>query len=153
MNNLIVYSCCCCCLIYLLIVQAASCKQTVFTSLIAIWKRVELQSPVGHLVDNTTIVFNIQTDSMYGDIRIPISRWNYPQLYTKDSITQYTLDELKQLALQKAFSGYTRASESDYICHWDRSVVCRVLHCSICINKQYRIINHLLVAMMLVRYI
>ncbi|EFC49006.1 hypothetical protein NAEGRDRAFT_56885 [Naegleria gruberi] len=93
---------------------------TVPQQMVNVWKRLWIEEPIGHIVDNTTIVFNIQTNSMYCDIRIPITRPNY--LNQKSSLSQYSWDELLQLANQKSFAGFAHANQSAWICQWDRKI-------------------------------
>ncbi|KAL9644937.1 hypothetical protein ABK040_004431 [Willaertia magna] len=88
--------------------------------MINVWKRLWIESPIGKVVDNTTIVFNIQTNSMYADIRIPKSR--SLRLNNLTLLSDYTWDELMELALQKSFAGYSHANNTDWICFWDRKI-------------------------------
>ena len=93
---------------------------TVPRLMINVWKRMWLESPVGKIVDNSTIVYNVQTDSMYADIRIPATRSSH--LRSIPSLSKYTMNELMELAQQKSFAGYSHASEMDWICIWDREI-------------------------------
>jgi len=101
-----------------------SCSQTVPKEMIVLWKRLILEEPKGKVVDNTSRVFDLQTDSMYGDLRIPLSRDSFPDIFKKDSLSQYTEEELMQLALQKSFAGYsfTEAKNGILICHWNHLI-------------------------------
>jgi hypothetical protein len=103
-----------------LLIASLVADETVPLNMINLWRRLTLESPKGKLVDNTTRVFNLQTDSMYVDIRIPISRDNFSDLKKKPSISQYTMEELWEVAKQKTFAGYCRVNKS--VANWDRKI-------------------------------
>ena len=103
----------------LLLVGAVYCA-TVPDVMINLWKRVQLESPKGKIVDTTTRVFNLQTDSFYADIRIPLVRDKYP-LLNKASIQDYTDEELVILAQQKTFAGFAQV-DSKNISLWNREI-------------------------------
>jgi hypothetical protein len=103
-----------------LILVGVVCCATVPDVMINLWKRIQLESPKGKIVDTTTRVFNLQTDSFYADIRIPMARDKYPLLH-KASIKDYTDEELLVLAQQKTFAGFTQV-DSKNISLWNREI-------------------------------
>lgn len=84
--------------------------------LVGLWRRqsIELQDGTN---DRTTRVFWGQTLNLFVDIRIPIGRPSRPGCL---GFEDFTLEELTQLAEQRAFAGHVLVE--DETCTWMRSI-------------------------------
>lgn len=81
-----------------------------------LWRRQSIAWPDGR-VDDTTVVYWLQTASAFVDIRIPADR---PDLRDRPSLTALDAAELACLARQGGFAGWTELA-GDY-CRWHREI-------------------------------
>lgn len=82
---------------------------------LGVWQRKYLETPAA--VDNSSRVYWLQTSLFHADIRIPAQR---PAFSDKNSLHDFSLDELKLLASQQGFAGTT--SVIGNCCLWARQM-------------------------------
>lgn len=82
---------------------------------LGVWQRQYLESPSG--VDTSSHVFWLQTAVLHADIRVPADR---PIFKNRQSLSDYTLEELKQLANQQGFAGITQVTGDN--CQWQHLI-------------------------------
>lgn len=80
-----------------------------------VWQRLSLEHAGG--TDTSTRVFWLQTPVLHGDLRIPADR---PAYAGKESLTDFSREELGQLARQQGFAGVTRVQGEQ--CEWLRHI-------------------------------
>lgn len=78
---------------------------------LGVWQRQYLESPTG--VDTSSQVFWLQTSVLHADIRVPADR---TVSKNHQSLSGYTMEELKQLANQQGFAGITKVTGNN--CQW-----------------------------------
>lgn len=81
-----------------------------------LWRRRSITCSDGRR-DDTTIVYWLQTESAFADIRIPADR---PDLRDRGGLDALSEDELAQLARQAGFAGWTELDGER--CHWHRVI-------------------------------
>jgi hypothetical protein len=81
-----------------------------------LWRRRSIEWPDGRR-DDTTIVYWLQTESAFADIRIPAER---PNLRGRATLAELAPDERLALAAQAGFAGWTELSGDR--CLWHRTI-------------------------------
>ncbi|DBA89000.1 TPA: hypothetical protein ACH3X2_000218 [Trebouxia sp. C0005] len=94
---------------------AESVMTAVPASYLGVWKRSLLTTDSGHR-DTTTLVFWLQTQTLFADLRIPVP---VPAEGSR-SLQECSEQQLLQLAQQQGFAGVTEVS--DDICTWHREL-------------------------------
>jgi len=75
------------------------------------WRRPLFAGGWKESTEADTIVFNLQSPSLFIDIRFPLKRPEY--LRAKSGFKELTMDELRCLARQHTFAGYTKIEPKD----------------------------------------
>ena len=96
--------------------DAASARQPVPTWLRGLWRRRSIEYPDGRR-DDTTVVYWLQAESAFADIRIPGHR---PDLRARGGLTGLSEEERAALALQAGFAGWTELTGDR--CRWHRTI-------------------------------
>lgn len=81
-----------------------------------LWRRRSIRYPDG-TYDDTTVVYWLQSESAFADIRIPRQR---PAVRDPESLAALDESELMQLTGQAGFAGWTELSGMR--CHWHREI-------------------------------
>ena len=81
-----------------------------------LWRRRSIRFPDGSY-DDTTVVYWLQGDSAFADIRIPAGR---PVIRDRDELAELSDGELLALTRQGGFAGWTELSGPR--CHWHRQI-------------------------------
>ena len=82
---------------------------------VGLWQRTLYENKAGQ--DTTSLVLWMQTYQQHADIRIPAER---PDFSGCKSLADCTNDQLRWLATQQGFFGYTHIRES--VCEWRREI-------------------------------
>ena len=82
---------------------------------LGVWQRKHLENSTG--IDNSSIVYWLQTPLFHADIRIPADR---PAFKNKSTLQDFTHDELKNLTRQQGFAGITSVTGNS--CQWIRHI-------------------------------
>ena len=100
-------------------------------SIVGAWKRVLFYGGWEHTTDRDEDTFNLQTRTLFIDLRIPCSR-RLLFLDTQQniqSLQDLLPEQLRWYARQHIFSGYTRLSEDDLIGRNNFDACCTRYHC------------------------
>lgn len=81
-----------------------------------LWRRRSIEYADGRR-DDTTIVYWLQTESAFADIRIPVDR---PDVRGRVGLEALSTDELTSLAGQAGFAGWTELDGD--LCQWHRTI-------------------------------
>jgi hypothetical protein len=79
--------------------------------IVGLWSRPLFAGGWAESTDVDTCAFNMQTPSVFIDLRFPVARPAY--FRNKSSFSDFTIDELKLLARQHCFSGYSLPEPSN----------------------------------------